>query len=62
LSWQGGAAHRLVGLDHRRHRPVRHDEGQPLFQTAQPLNGVLDRIDALLKDDLLSGMRLFGPG
>ena len=50
---EGGAAHRLVGLDDRRHGPGRHDRGELLVQAMQPLSGILDRVDLLLEDDLL---------
>jgi hypothetical protein len=36
-----GAAHRLVGPDHRRHRPARDDHGQLLLQPVQALNLVV---------------------
>jgi hypothetical protein len=51
-----GAAHRLVGLDHRRHRPARLDQGQLRFQAVRTLSGIRDRVDGLLKDDLLGSM------
>jgi hypothetical protein len=53
---EGRAAHRLVGLHHRRHRPGRHDHRKLLLRPAQPLIGVGYCVDRFLKDDLLSGM------
>src|SRR5882757_8741784 len=51
-----GAAHRLVGFAHRRHRPTWHDRDQLLLKAPPPRNRILDRIDPVLEDDLLSGM------
>jgi hypothetical protein len=50
---EGGATHRLVGFDDRRHRPVRHDRDQLLLKAPQPGQGIRDRIDPVLKDDRL---------
>jgi hypothetical protein len=51
-----GVAHRLVGLDDRRHGPLRHDESELFLEPAQSLNRILDRLDGFLKDDPLRGM------
>jgi hypothetical protein len=51
-----GAAHRLVSLNYRRHRPVRHDLGQLLLQAVQRLRRIRNRVDGLLEDNLLRGM------
>src|SRR5512144_3076477 len=50
---EGDATHRLIGCNHRRHRPARHDGEQLLIETAQAGGGILDRIDGVLEDDLL---------
>ena len=50
---EGGAAHRLIGFHHRRHRPARRDRDQLSVQPSQSLDGILDRIDPVLEDDLL---------
>jgi hypothetical protein len=44
---------RLVGRDHRRHRPARHDGEELLIEAAQMGGGVFDRIDRILEDNLL---------
>ena len=51
---EGGAAHRLISLDDRRHGPGRHDDGQLPVQAMQPLDGFRYGLDLLLEDNLLS--------
>jgi hypothetical protein len=48
-------AHRLVGRYDGRHRPLRHDESELLLEATQTLKSIFDRVDPLLKDDLLGG-------
>src|SRR5512134_4061633 len=50
---EGDAAHRLIGCNHRPHRPTRHDGEQLLIEAAQAGGGILDRLDGVLEDDLL---------
>jgi hypothetical protein len=51
-----GTAHCLIGRNHRRHRPTRHDDRKLLFQAMQSLRCILDCVDAFLEDDLLRRM------
>jgi hypothetical protein len=48
------AAHRLIGLDHRRHRPARHNRGHLLIEAAPPGRSIIDRVHRILENDLLS--------
>jgi hypothetical protein len=50
------AAHRLISFHHRRHGPLRHDDGELLLDATQALKRSFDRIDPFLKDNLLRGM------
>ncbi|MCY1244728.1 hypothetical protein D9M72_578210 [compost metagenome] len=47
------AAKRLIGRDHRCHRPTRHQLGQLSIQPRQPVLRIGDRVDLVLEDDLL---------
>jgi hypothetical protein len=59
---EGDTAHRLVGGDHRRHRPARHDGDELFIETSQAGSGIFDRIDRILEDDLLRRVRELLPG
>ena len=50
------AAHRLIGGDHRRHRPARHEGCELVLEPAHSLDGILDRSHPVLEDDLLRRM------
>ena len=52
---QTDPAHRLHGLDHRRHRPAGQELLDLALQALQPHLGVLDRMDGVLQHDLLAG-------
>ena len=43
------AAHGLISFHHRRHGPLRHDEGELLLNAAQALKSIPDRVDSFLK-------------
>ena len=53
---QADAAHRLHGLDHRRHRPARQQVLDLRGQARDPRLRVLDGVDVVLQHDLLGGM------
>jgi hypothetical protein len=59
---EGDAPHRLIGGNHRRHRPSWHDAMKLLIKALQPAGAILDRVDRLLQHDLLRRMleRLVG--
>ncbi len=50
------AAHRLVGLNDRRHRPARHRLGKVAVQPRQPRFGIRDQVAVILENDLLRRM------
>jgi hypothetical protein len=50
------AAHRLEGLNNRRHRPLWHDFGQLPLKPIEPGLGVVDGVAVFLHHDLMGGM------
>ncbi len=59
---EGDATHRLIGGNHRRHRPSWHDGMKLLIKALHPASAILDGVDTLLQHDLLRRMleRLVG--